>query len=104
MKDARGLEHDSIIITSLLHDICKANQYEFGKDGNWHFNHTDNKFHGHGLLSVFILTNLCHLDLTPEERVAIQYHMQHNNPETNIDSRLHHALHHCDRQNAKDNN
>ena len=103
MKDARGLDHDSITITSLLHDICKANKYELYKDGNWHLNHTNRKYQGHGSLSVYILTCMCHLDLTPEERVAIQYHMHHNNPETNIDSKLHHAIHHCDNQNAKEN-
>jgi len=105
MKDARGLGHDSIVITSLLHDICKANQYELGKDGDWHHSHAIIQGHGkHGTLSVYILTSLCHLPLTSEERVAIKYHMHPNNPETNIDSKLYHALRLCDQQNAKQNN
>lgn len=106
MKDARGLDHDSIILTALLHDICKANQYELGKDGDWHVCHTNSNIHGHGKhgrLSVYIITILCHLQLTSEERVAIQYHMKHDNPESNVDSKLYNALQHCDKQNAKEN-
>ena len=75
---------ESIIITSLFHDLCKVNTYEketrHRKDANgqWEpyevYTHNE-KLHygGHGSKSVFILQNF--IKLTSDEAVAINCHM-----------------------------
>ena len=79
------LPEKSIIITALLHDICKANIYkktkkwDFGKDGNpveqekYITNYSEMPV-GHGEKSVIILLSLG-LKLTLDEMVAIRWHM-----------------------------
>ncbi len=75
---------DSVIVTSLLHDLCKVNLYGKEKrnrkdaNGKWETYDayiTDEKFHygGHGSKSVFIIQN--YIRLTTEEAVAINCHM-----------------------------
>lgn len=76
---------DSIIITALFHDICKANFYTEstrnvkGKDGKWTevpYYKVDERFPygSHGGKSVYLLLK-CGLELTEEEAIAINNHM-----------------------------
>lgn len=71
-----GLPEDSVILTSLLHDICKVRKIYRGPDGQWEERH-DGELHykGHGSRSVKLLENTCGLQLTPDERKAIRFHM-----------------------------
>lgn len=75
---------ESLIITSLLHDICKVNFYgvekrnrknEFGVWESYNSYTVNEKFcfGGHGAKSVFIVQNF--IKLSPEEAVAINCHM-----------------------------
>lgn len=74
---------ETIAITSLLHDICKANCYHKGfrnrknADGKWESYQTyefDEKFPGgHGEKSAFIIQQF--MKLEPEEYIAIRWHM-----------------------------
>jgi predicted HD phosphohydrolase len=60
-----GCEKDSIIIASLLHDICKV-MYEFPEERG---------YYGHGSKSVQILEDYLNFKLTDEEWRAIRFHM-----------------------------
>ena len=65
---------DSIILCSLLHDVCKMDEYVMNEKG--HPEHTKH-YHGgnpHGLKSDRCLRRW-HLELTDEERKAIIWHM-----------------------------
>lgn len=64
---------ESIIISALLHDVCKKDVYYIGADGNPAWNE-ENHRKGHGLRSVQLLEELG-LVLTPDERMAIWWHM-----------------------------
>ena len=76
---------DSIILVSLLHDVCKANLYVTEKrnrkneeTGRWesYDAYTYNEkfcYGGHGSKSVYIVQKF--IDLTPDEAVAINCHM-----------------------------
>lgn len=75
---------ETIVIVSLLHDICKANFYttstrnvkneETGKWDKVPFYKIEDKFpYGHGEKSVFILREF--ISLTVEEVMAIRWHM-----------------------------
>lgn len=74
---------ESVIITSLLHDVCKTNFYSVEKrnrkvDGKWesYDAYTINEkfcYGGHGSKSVFLVQHF--LRLTPQEAVAINCHM-----------------------------
>lgn len=78
------VSEESIIITTLFHDLCKVNMYKketkYRKDenGKWEpyeaYTH-DELLHygGHGSKSVFILQNF--IKVTPEEAIAINCHM-----------------------------
>lgn len=77
-------KEDSVIIASLLHDLCKVNFYTVEKRnrktpaGQWEqydFFAINEKFcfGGHGSKSVFLAQNF--IKLTPEEAVAINCHM-----------------------------
>lgn len=80
-KSFNGME--SIAISALLHDLCKADFYvkelRNTKDekGNWiqvPYYKVDERFHfGHGAKSVYIIQNFMQLDL--DEASAIRYHM-----------------------------
>ena len=61
----KGCDRNSIIVASLLHDICKT-KYNF-PDGI--------TFSGHGKKSVDILEEFVHYELTEDERNAIRFHM-----------------------------
>lgn len=83
----------SLIIVSLLHDICKANYYSVGtkkvkKDNEWideTYYFVDDKFPvGHGEKSVMIIQNF--ITLTPEETMAIRWHMGGFEPKENYGS------------------
>lgn len=75
---------ETLAISALFHDICKANLYVVGsrnvKDeqtGQWHkeaiYKHDDQFPVGHGEKSVIIL--LRHMALTDDEIYAIRFHM-----------------------------
>ena len=64
---------ESIIISALLHDVCKKDVYYIDADGNPTWNE-ENHRKGHGLRSVHLLEELG-LELTPDERMAIWWHM-----------------------------
>ncbi len=73
---------ESIIIVSLLHDVCKANTYKtemrnVKQDGNWvqqpFYTVEDSLPYGHGEKSVYIINGF--MRLTREEAMAINWHM-----------------------------
>ena len=68
---------ESIIISALLHDVCKKDVYFIDADGNPTWNE-ENHRKGHGLRSVHFLEELG-LELTPDERMAIWWHMGEGN-------------------------
>ena len=72
----KDLPEDSIIIVSLLHDICKARKIYKNSKGEWAERH-DDELHikGHGRRSVQLLEKICGLKLSKEERNAIRWHM-----------------------------
>lgn len=76
LKDtAAELPEDSVIITSLLHDICKARKHYRNDRGRWvERPETELHYKGHGERSVRLLEKLG-LMLTPEEKGAIRWHM-----------------------------
>ena len=71
-----GLPEDSMILTALLHDICKLRKIYKDSNGQWK-ERPDHELHykGHGTRSVKLLENTCGLQLTPDERKAIRFHM-----------------------------
>jgi len=81
---ASRLDDNSIIISALLHDICKTEFYKpkqkWRKDENdqWvsydSFEISDSFPIGHGEKSVIMLLTIG-LKLTPEEMIAIRFHM-----------------------------
>ena len=71
-QTGNDLPKDSVIITSFLHDICKADKYIKLKNGSWE-KRTEIE-PGHGSRSVKILRDLG-LEMTEEEERAIKWHM-----------------------------
>lgn len=70
-----GLPADSIILTALLHDICKARFHYYDETGNLKTRKAqDLHIPGHGTRSVELLKK-CGLHLSEEERKAIRWHM-----------------------------
>lgn len=82
---------ESIIITTLHHDLCKVNFY--GKEKAWikheynwveyetykaGLNETELKNFGHGDKSVVLMLRHGFLDLTEQEMLAIRHHMGRN--------------------------
>lgn len=68
------LPETSIIICSLLHDICKSDQYFITGDGkpacrSW------KKAKGHGRRSMLIVKSACKVPLNYDEEMAIWWHM-----------------------------
>lgn len=76
-KTGESLPQDSVIIVSLLHDICKAGKiYRNEGESEWHQrNEEDLQIPGHGNRSVKILEDLCGLELSDQEKNAIRWHM-----------------------------
>lgn len=71
----KNLPTESVIITSLLHDICKIRKLYKNDKGDWTERpEKDLHIKGHGSRSVRILENLG-LRLTPQEKGAIRWHM-----------------------------
>lgn len=77
-----NIPYESVIITGLLHDICKTNFYVKGTrnvkiDGQWEkiptYNIEDNLVMGHGAKSVYMLQNM--IKLTKQEAMMIRWHM-----------------------------
>ncbi len=64
---------ESVIISALLHDVCKKDVYYIDADGKPQWNE-ENHLKGHGLRSVQLLEALG-LKLTQDERMAIWWHM-----------------------------
>lgn len=80
-----GLYTESIVIASLLHDVCKSDVYKRvekfrkDKDGKWEkylaYENDQGKFPiGHGEKSVIMLLRMG-LSLTEDEMYAIRWHM-----------------------------
>lgn len=79
---------DTIIITALLHDICKVNFYKVdyrnAKNalGEWekvpYYTVDDTIPYGHGEKSVMMITE--YIKLTSEEKYAIRWHMGFSEP------------------------
>lgn len=88
-RDTYGLQNfseiqDSIILTALLHDVCKTGFYKPGTrnvkneaTGAWEkvpcYTIEDSLPYGHGEKSVYILSGF--IKLTREEAMAIRWHM-----------------------------
>lgn len=74
-KTGESLPQDSVILTSLLHDICKTGKYYQDEKGEWkEIPESELDIPGHGDRSVKILENLG-LRLDPEEKKTIRWHM-----------------------------
>lgn len=66
---------ESVAIAALLHDVCKADNYQFDSSNPYHIlTLNDNRAKGHGERSVRILERLG-LAMSHEERMAIHWHM-----------------------------
>lgn len=73
---------ETVTITALLHDVCKANTYKVDTknvkiDGEWvqqpYYTVNDTLPYGHGEKSVYIVNGF--MRLTREEAMAINWHM-----------------------------
>lgn len=83
-----NVNDDTLIIITLLHDICKANYYcvemrnKKNEDGIWvkepYYSINDTIPYGHGEKSVMIITKF--IDLTLEEMYCIRWHMGFTEP------------------------
>ena len=65
LENNRNCDRDSIIISSLLHDLCKT-KYEFPEGV---------EFEGHGTKSLGIIKDFIKYPLTYDEENAIRFHM-----------------------------
>lgn len=87
-KDPEGygqVSDESIAITALLHDICKADVYFIKHDGTPGKSMRNFPI-GHGEKSVIMLLRLG-LDLSEEEMLAIRWHMgKHTFSERSVDA------------------
>lgn len=81
-ENQEKISEDSIIICSLLHDICKINYYKTDYrnvkvDGVWvqkpYYAVEDSLPYGHGEKSVYIISGF--IKLTREEAMIINWHM-----------------------------
>lgn len=94
LDELLGIEEDSIIIVSLLHDICKADFYiettrnVKREDGKWYkepyYSVDDREPLGHGEKSVILAMK--YIDLTDLEIAAIRWHMGGFEPKENYNS------------------
>ena len=83
-----NVSDDTIIISALLHDVCKANfykeDYRNAKNelGVWekvpYYTIDDQIPYGHGEKSVMMISEF--IKLTPEEKYAIRWHMGFTEP------------------------
>lgn len=74
---------ENIIISALLHDVCKINTYQKANrnekvNGQWRvvesYDYLDEFPFGHGEKSVLLLS-MCNLEMTPDEMLSIRWHM-----------------------------
>ena len=71
----KNLPKESIILTSILHDICKIGKIYKEDNGDWKERKDEElSIPGHGVRSVKLLEQL-QLSLNPEEKKAIRWHM-----------------------------
>ncbi len=105
-----SLHIESLIIVSLLHDVCKAGKYHIDKSG--HIHHRKIHIKGHGRRSLLLLEK-CGLFLYPEEARAIKWHMGGHHPQNDEERAeiqiarsepLWYTIHKADQYNAKQNN
>lgn len=83
-----NIPEDTIIISSLLHDICKVNFYKVdyrnakNERGEWekvpYYTVDDTIPYGHGEKSVMMITE--YMKLTPDEKYSIRWHMGFTEP------------------------
>lgn len=83
-----NVSEDTLIITALLHDICKTNFYKVdyrnakNELGVWekvpYYTIDDQIPYGHGEKSVMMISE--YIKLTPEEKYAIRWHMGFTEP------------------------
>lgn len=66
-----GFNRDSMVIVSILHDVCKIDSYIESKDGSFRWNENCEK--GHSLKSIKIIKQF--IKITEEEEEAIKFHM-----------------------------
>ena len=71
-KNNKNISQNSIILSALLHDICKTRQFYFNEKGEIKRRHL--RIPGHGYRSVRIIRDLG-VELTEDERLAIRWHM-----------------------------
>ena len=82
-QDYPGITFDSIVITALLHDVCKANSYTTysrnvkDENGKWQsvqaYKRADTYPLGHGEKSLYLVCR--NIDLSADEAMAIRWHM-----------------------------
>ena len=72
---ARPLPTTSVTLCSLLHDICKSDQYYMNDKGVACRDNEKIK-RGHGVRSMFILKRRCLFPLNYDEEMAIWWHMR----------------------------
>lgn len=65
-----GFKEDSVIIVSLMHDLCKIDNYICN---NGIISYNKNAIKGHGIKSCELLKK--YIDISEEEEMAIKYHM-----------------------------
>lgn len=74
LNEEMRLPQSSVILCSLLHDVCKADQYYMNSKGKPARNEEKIR-KGHGRRSMFILKRRCQLPLNYDEEMAIWWHM-----------------------------
>lgn len=75
LRPSGGDGPESVAIAALLHDVCKADNYQFDSSNPYRIHPlNDNRAKGHGERSVRILERLG-LAMSHEERMAIHWHM-----------------------------
>ena len=84
-SDIVQVQDDTIILITLLHDLCKTNYYIRNKknaDGVWvkepYYTVNDTIPYGHGEKSVMMASKF--IELTMEEMYAIRWHMGFSEP------------------------
>lgn len=70
-----GVTIHSVIVVSLLHDLCKTVDYVIGEDGEISYNPNGFETKGHASRSISMLEDI--IPLSDLEKNAILYHMGH---------------------------
>lgn len=74
LNEMQNLPMSSVIICSLLHDVCKHDNYYIGNNGKPTLDRKA-RAKGHGRRSLFIVKRGCQLPLNYDEEMAIWWHM-----------------------------